>query len=151
MVRVPTYPQQPPPGWCARFVGLPYAEGARGPDAWDCWGLFWLVLHEQFGVEVPAYEGICWNRNDRASRVAADRHFRDEVEAHWIEIPAGWEQPGDGIALNIAGRPLHVGIVVEQGWMLHSADDADAALERYDGMLWRNRVGGFYRHRSLTK
>lgn len=149
-VRLPSYPVVAPPAWCSRYVGLPYEEGARGPAKWDCWGLLWLVLQEQFGVEVPNYEGVGWSRKDGASRKAADHHFRDEALANWIEIPAGWEQPGDALALSIARRPLHVGIVATPGWMLHSAEDSDAALERYDGMAWRNRVLGFYRHRRMT-
>jgi cell wall-associated NlpC family hydrolase len=149
-VQLPSYPMGPAPAWVMPYIGLPYAEGARGPVAFDCWGLFWKVLAEQFEVEVPRYEGMHWSKDDRASRVEAARHFRVETEESWLPVNPGEERAGDGIALGIAGRPLHVGIVVTPGWMLHSSDDADASLERYDSLIWRNRVDGFYRHRSLA-
>lgn len=143
---LPPYRQEPAPGWCARFVGLPYNEGGRGPDVFDCWGILLLVLREQFGIVVPAYEDVHWGPGgDRAMRRKTASTIASERAAHWSPIPAGQEQPGDCIVLSIAGQPLHVGAVAAPGWMLHGSEGADSALERYDGMCWRNRVDGFFR------
>jgi cell wall-associated NlpC family hydrolase len=149
-IQLPTYPMAPAPAWCAPYIGLPYENGARGPAAWDCWGILWKVLAEQFDIEIPRYEGIHWERNDPASRIEAAHHYRAETEQNWLPVQPGEERAGDALALNIAGRPLHVGIVATAGWMLHSAEDADCSLERYDGLLWRRRVEGIYRHRELA-
>lgn len=146
MVRLPAYRQDPAPGWCERFIGLPYREGGRGPDDFDCWGILLLVLQEQFGIAVPSYEGVHWGvgRNP-AKRIETARTIAAERAAHWRPVEAGQEQPGDCIVLTIARQPLHVGAVASPGWMLHGAEGSDSALERYDGMCWRNRVDGFYR------
>lgn len=143
-VTLPPYPQDTPPGWCAPFIGLPYEEGERGPDRFDCWGLAMLVSREQFGVVIPTYEGVHWGPGNRADRNHTAAVIEDE-KANYTEIEAGQERPGDLIVLRIASRPLHVGIIAAPGWMIHACDGSDSALERYDGMFWRNRVEAFYR------
>ena len=45
------------------------------------------------------------------------------------------------------GRPIHVGVDVAPGWMLHLEQDCDSVLERFDaGSRWERRLLGFYRH-----
>lgn len=134
------------PRWCARFVGLPYERGARGPGLWDCWGLLMLVLKQQFGHDIPAYEGIVWHsRHDPDGRKATAAVMESETARLWRPVEDLCEQAGDAIVLRILGAPLHVGVVAAPGWMLHASEDADSALERYDGIYWHNRVTGFYR------
>jgi cell wall-associated NlpC family hydrolase len=137
-------PRSQAPGWCNRFIGLPYEDGARGPDKFDCWGIAMLILGERFGVAVPAYEGIGWTRHDQAGRaVTADTIRREALD--WDEVTE--ERAGDIVVLRIMAAPLHVGVVVTPGWMIHGAHDADSALERYDGLFWHNRVDRFVRPR----
>jgi cell wall-associated NlpC family hydrolase len=144
---LPAYADVAPPQWCERYVGLPYRMGARGPDAFDCWGLNWLVLAEQFGITAPEAYGVEWDKRDRDSRVAAAGAIMREADLHFDEVEPGKEHPSDIIVLRIGGHPLHCGVVVTPGWMLHAAEDADTALERYNGTVWRNRVAGFWRVR----
>ena len=148
---IPAYSRDPAPEWCARFVGIPYELAARQPDLLDCWGLCWKVLIDQFKVDAPSYEGVVWSTKDKGlKRAATGEQIEAFAAADYIPIAPGWEAPGDIILLRIAGHPLHCGIVAAQGWMLHSAEGSDSALERYDEMFWRNRVSGFYRLRALT-
>jgi cell wall-associated NlpC family hydrolase len=140
-----SYPVEPAPAWVAEYIGLPFEMGGRGPDAFDCWGLTWLVLRRHFRLTVPAFCGVVWDTDDRATRIEAGGVIKRASETHFEEVKPGRERPGDVILLRISGRPLHIGLVVLPGLMLHTADDSDSATERYDGMLWRNRVEGFYR------
>lgn len=145
-VALPSYDQRPAPAWCADYVGLPYEEGGRGPDKFDCWGVAMLVAREQFGLPVPDYDGVHWGPGHRGNIINTARVIADEA-AGYDEVRPGFEEPGDFIVLSIAGRPLHVGVVAVPGWMIHGTDGADSALERYDGMVWRCRVEAFYRRR----
>jgi cell wall-associated NlpC family hydrolase len=149
-VTLPLYPQQPAPGWCADFVGIPYDMGGRGPDLFDCWGLCWLVLEKHFGVAAPRYEGVEWARHDRTSRTTCGKTINDFAAAYYIPVEAGEERGGEIILLRMAGQPLHCGIVAAPGWMLHSAEGSESALERYDNALWRNRVEGLHRLKALA-
>lgn len=42
-----------PRHWAADLIGLPWEPGARGPNAYDCWGLVWHVLNHIHGWPVP--------------------------------------------------------------------------------------------------
>lgn len=133
------------PEWVAEYVGLPFAEHGRERSGVDCWGLIRLVLAEQFGVGVPSYGG------DYASTTDQDelgRLIRGEM-APWREV-TGRERAGDGVLLRVRGQPIHVGLVIAPGWMLHVQRDIDSTLERYDGPRWAKRIIGIYRHESMA-
>lgn len=146
---VPSYSPDPAPGWVAPYIGIPYELRGRSKDGCDCWGLCWIVLEEQFGINAPCMDGVAWDTDSTPfeRRRAAQEIIKTQQE-YFDAIPAGYEEAGDILLLSLAGHPLHMGLVVAPGWMLHSAHDADSALERYDGMVWRKRVDGFYRVRK---
>lgn len=64
----------------------------------------------------------------------------------WESIPEGQERFGDVIVMKINGRPLHVGMVIEKGRMIHIQQGINSCIESYNGVKWRDRVSGFYRH-----
>ncbi|MCW5698290.1 MAG: C40 family peptidase [Rhodospirillales bacterium] len=133
------------PDWTADYVGLPFKAGGRDRCGLDCWGLLVTVLREQFGNVIPAYDGISFEEGcDRAALAT----FMETHKTDWIDVPTGQEQPGDGILLRMMGHPIHVAVVVANGWMLHIEEGIDACLERYDGAKWRKRVMGFYRYQD---
>jgi hypothetical protein len=39
--------------WAHRYIGRPWIAGARGPESFDCWGLFLWVQGKHFGRELP--------------------------------------------------------------------------------------------------
>jgi cell wall-associated NlpC family hydrolase len=144
-VALPLYIPTHAPAWVAPWVGLPYERGARGPELFDCWGLLMAVLQREAGLPVPAYEEVCWDRKTPGTREVCSAFIAAEREAHWSPVEPGAEQPFDAVILNIAGRPLHVGVVAVPGLMLHASEGANSACERYDGTIWRDRVNGFWR------
>ena len=131
--------------WAADYVGLPFKEHGRDRGGTDCFGIVRLVLAEQFGVELPAYVDGYASTED-AEDIA--RIIRGEL-APWREIPAGEERPGDVVLIRMLNHPMHVGVVVAKGWMLHIEEGIDACLDRYDGARWRRRIVGIYRHETL--
>jgi cell wall-associated NlpC family hydrolase len=144
-VKLPIYRRGPAPAWCAPYVGLPYERGARGPERFDCWGLLMLVLGREAGLPIPPYDGVIWDRTDPVQRRACAATIAEQREAHWTPVEPGAEQAFDCVVLSIAGRPLHVGVIAGPGWMLHASEGAESAVERYDGIIWRDRVDGFWR------
>ncbi len=130
------------PDWVADYVGLPFRAHGRDRDGVDCWGLARLVLAERFGLSLPSYAGGYASVEDAED---IGRLIRGEM-APWREVPRGDEQAGDVVLIRLMNQPMHVGVVVAQGWMLHIEDGIDACLERYDGAKWRRRTLGIYRH-----
>lgn len=129
------------PSWAAKWIGLPYADKGRGPDAWDCWGLVRGVMAAEAGLVLPDYGDTYTQASDHLSVAVA-------VESGLMQ---GWQRVTDARALDlliirIAGRPWHCGVIVARGLFLHVPPKSTSCIERLDSPTWARRIGGFYRH-----
>lgn len=136
----------PIPSWAARFVGLPYADKGRGPDAWDCWGGARMVLHDVFGLALPDYTDAYTNADDSRSVAAA---VAAGLESGWERVQA--PRAGDLLILRIGGRPWHCAVLVTPERFLHwlppapSGVQSFSCIERLDSPRWAKRIDGFWR------
>jgi probable lipoprotein NlpC len=112
-----------------KVIGRPFRE----PD-WDCWGLVVSAYRECLGVALPPLEVL------PEQGMAGQRSFRDAEMANWHLVEK--EQVGD-VALF---RPLHVGLIIAPGKMLHTAQGINTCIESYRGLAWRHRLQGIYRY-----
>lgn len=127
------------PAWVADYIGLPFRDHGRDRRGLDCWGLVRLVLAEQFGVSLIDFDYASTRDSDGIP--AAIEAARPE----WSVV--GDPQLGDVMVFNIGGQPMHVGLVIETGLMLHvSDDDRGAVMESYLTPAWRPRMEGIYRY-----
>jgi cell wall-associated NlpC family hydrolase len=132
-----------PPDWVSEFIGVPYLKDGRTLDGADCIGLVTLAFRT-CGRELPPYNGAGWTGlgKDREALGQDAMSFA----SNFTEIAAGKELPYDGVLLRMAGYPIHVGLVVCDGLMLHTERGCDSALESYrDHLRWANRIEGFFR------
>jgi len=126
------------------YIGLPFADQGRDWNGCDCYGLVYLVYRKEYGIELPSLTGDYSSALERAD-VAA---LISEGRPSWAK-PV--EQPADGdvVVLRRSGEPRgrgsHLGIVLDAGQMLHIHRNTSAVCERYDGLMWRNRVEGYLR------
>lgn len=98
-------------------IGTPYARGARGPDAYDCWG---LVCAERPDIPVLA-------RYTATDRAAMPRHIEEErLTGQWLRVwpPA----PGDIVLMGTNRRLHHAGIAVAGG-IKHTTDRTGALVQ----------------------
>ena len=134
------------PEWVGPYVGLPYKDKGRGPDAWDCWGGVRMVYAEVFGLALPDYSEAYSAAKDHASVAAAVA----------VGLADGWapvEKPqvGDLLILKIAQRPWHCALMVTSDKFLHwpPPDRRGVQMlscwERLDSPQWAKRIEGFYR------
>ena len=130
------------PSWVAQYVGLPYRPGGRDRAGIDCWGLYALVMREQFGMELPPYEGPPWGSaaTGRGIAKAAAEYAQQFTQ---IEPPAA--KLGDAILIRSYGMPIHLGMVVGRELMLHAAEYQTSVIARYNSPLWASRIVSFYR------
>ena len=94
-----------------RYIGLRWESGARGPDAYDCWGLLQHLQREFFGRDLPELSAT-------PGATRADYHTRLTTgEWECVDVPAH----GDGALLRGGDFP-HVGVWldIERGGVLHS-------------------------------
>ena len=129
------------PAWVADYIGIPFVEHGRDRNSWDCWGCVRLILDERFGIPLPSYAGAY---PDTTAAAELGRLIRAEMTP-WREV-TGHERAGDVALLRVRGAPMHVGLVVAPGVMLHVEQGIDSMLERYDGPRWVKRLCGVYRY-----
>lgn len=130
------------PPWASQYVGLPYLPGGRDRAGIDCWGLYSLIMAEQFGLQLPPYEGPTWGSqaSGRGIRQAAEDYARQ-----FDPVAAGEERLGDAILLRTFGMPIHVGMVVGRGLFLHAEEYQNSVIARYNSPQWASRIVSFFR------
>lgn len=134
----------PVPIWVGHYIGLPFQEHGRDRRGLDCWGLVRLILAEQFGFNLPSFS----EDYDRTSNAARVGNLIERETPRWRQIAWGEEDLGDVVVTRMRGRPMHVGLVVGDGQMIHAERGIDSALARYAGLRWQDRIEGFYRYRT---
>jgi len=98
------------------LIGKPYQRGARGPDAYDCWGLC-VEVYRRGGIDLPDFREDHMT-HERASQLMADLAHE---HAEWIRLPENW-----CFAYDPRG---HIGLFWG-GYVLHSARGCGAVLQR---------------------
>jgi cell wall-associated NlpC family hydrolase len=128
------------------YVGIPFREHGRDRAGVDCWGVLWLTYREKFNIELPDYITQYDDTNDAVHLGGLIRRY---LPIGWREISVGKEKPGDGILLRVCGQPMHIGVVIGNGRMLHVHKGINVVIESYKSAIWKNRVIGFYRHQDM--
>lgn len=91
--------------WAIDYVGLPWAFGAQGPEAYDCWNFVREVQKTHYGLELPTVEyTLDWRVAGRELEANAERD-------NWVQI----DKPADGcVALMARSKlPVHIGVVIK--------------------------------------
>jgi cell wall-associated NlpC family hydrolase len=136
----------PIPFWAGRYIGLPFREHGRDQTGVDCWGLVRLVYLEQFSTCLPSLSSG-YERTTSANSISA---LIAREAQHWQAVVPGKEECGDVIVLRVRGQPMHVGMVLGDGHMLHIEIGTNCSLEKYNGLRWKDRFCGFYRYKSTV-
>ena len=126
---------------CSKYIDVPYADRGRGPAGWDCWGLIYYLSRNYFGNHVPSYLD-CYE--SARTQDSVSRAIVINAKA-WQKIEIGEEEPGDVVVLTLAGYPIHAGLILESGYMLHCMEGRGTVRESYLVNAWRHRIEGLYR------
>ena len=105
--------------FASRNLGKPYAPGAHGPDAFDCWGLVRAYYAEVLDIDLEEFAGV-----NLYNRGAIARAIENEKATNWTEC-----EPTDGavVAMSKSKRLHHVGVWldIDGGLCLHAFDGAN--------------------------
>lgn len=133
----------PIPIWAGRYIGLPFKDHGRDRAGLDCWGLVRLVLAEQFALALPSLAAHYPRTTDQPS---ISRLIERET-LHWQNInDTQTVRAGDVIVLRLNGAPMHVGVVIGDGRMLHIERGINSVIESYRTSRWESRIYGFFRY-----
>lgn len=140
--------------WCNRYIGIAFSDLGRNIDGpVDCWGLVCLVMKERAGIELSSYSTI----SEADYRAVSAEISSAKASEEWTSIPNGEEKELDVVEMvsparqggKISFLPLHVGIVVSPGWVLHTEAATGSRLSTYRDKRIASRILGFWRYRSL--
>ena len=130
--------------WAAKYIGIPFEPGARGPEKVDCWGLVVLAYRQEFKIELPLYPGFSINKP-----VEAATAMRQGLVAEWTPIPIPIE--GCLVAMSQRTEIHHIGLYLEEdgGKVLHAFGSQKVVADttktlRLKGM----KLIKFYLHRQ---
>jgi len=130
--------------WIAQYVGIPYkSKGTTLEEGLDCLSLIELIYKEKLNIHLPFNEHLETDNNMEAVGNAISLE-----KCKWIKL----EQPENFcvVVLNICGFPVHLGLVLNNGYMIHSLKGHNSVVEKFDGAKWKRRINGFYRHEELN-
>ena len=99
------------------FVGIPYVEGGRTRDGYDCYGLVAAVYRAAYGIELPDWHAEA--AGPQAASRAISAALRGEAHggrAMRVKAPADF----DIAVVGSTERPHHVGVFIFSG-VLHAA------------------------------
>lgn len=127
------------------LIGVQFAYGGRGPDAYDCYGLV-MELHRRLGVELPDYRSPSV-LSEIESLVAAEKYRWNKIAVKEGKdpIPSSLMTPGRVLEIRMNSYACHVGFVHRPRRFLHVYETSNGVE---DNLIhdWRNNVLGVYEY-----
>jgi len=106
------------------LIGKPYIENGRGPDGYDCYGV-WMEVNRRLGVELPEQELILKGCKFKK-----------------VDTP----QAGDAVLI-ITGEGPHVAAAENETTIIHtSCKMGNVHRVKIDNPQVAGRIQGFYRY-----
>ena len=128
------------------YIGIPYLKGGRDiGEALDCWGFVVLIYKELYSVTLPIYQQITPNN-------AIDKTSGELVETELYKICSVHDvaKEGDILIFSVGGRPLHIGIALDNHTMIHCDRNVGSVVENFRIRKWQMRLHKICRHPSLS-
>lgn len=120
------------------LIGRPFREFGRGPEAYDCFGL-WIEINKRLGIKVLDYGQLIGENSETICKKA------DEYRPKFTKIKE--PQPGDLILFRTdTGLTDHIGVIVQPGLFLHVLKKQGILCTYLDNYFWRGRIEGLYRY-----
>ena len=117
------------------LIGKPFADGGRGPELFDCWGLVIEVMRRH-GISLPDYQ---------ISALAFDR-IGEEIERQrpiWKRLDGPIDPCLVVVRFN-SSCPNHCGVYLGSGQFIHAREKAKVCIDRINSPAWAHRIEGFY-------
>lgn len=124
------------------YIRIPFKEHGRSRNGADCWGLACIIFQEERGIELPSLTGY----ENTKDRVRISDIIKSE-SITWDFIEPKDEQAFDIAVFRMMGQPMHIGIVVKPGVMIHCERGSGVYItEYYKEGQWDRRLEGFFRY-----
>ena len=119
------------PTWINKYIGIPYDEK-------NCLELLKFIYKEESGIILPKYDNYV--NDDHIESI--EKQF-NETNIDWIKLDK--PEPMCLIMMNIAGHPVHIGLCLDETYMIHTLRGHNSAIEKHNSIKWKRRIEGFYK------
>jgi cell wall-associated NlpC family hydrolase len=122
--------------WSADYIGTPWVAGLS-----DCWSFARRVWRQEFGWQVPAWEGDPANLRAGMMALSGDR-------PGWVPVAEATE--GDAVLMGRSSRPCHVGVWItppDGAGVLHALEQVGVVYTP-PARLCGLRILGLYRRQA---
>lgn len=144
-----------PPLWAGVYVGIPYLDHGRDRAGCDCWGLVRLIIAERTRVVLPSFatdydtetDSLGVGRCVTAARASGAWSLVEKAPGAF-DVVEMWSVLRCRNGFDC--RPLHVGVLVDPDWLIHTEAATGARLVRRDDRSLGRRIAGYWRHRDLV-
>lgn len=124
------------------YIRIPFKEHGRDRKGADCWGLACIIFKEELNIDLPIMDEY-ESTKDKA-------RISEIIKAEsitWQAVQTKDEKAFDIAVFRMRGQPMHIGIVVKPGLMIHSERGSGVYITYYhkEGQ-WDKRLEGFYRY-----
>lgn len=117
------------------IVGKPYAEGGRGPNSYDCWGVV-MYIYRKHGLNLYNYPVSFANMD---ARQMSD--YINEKKKYWVNV--GRPQLLAVVLFNdFKGNAAHVGVCLDNEKFIHAEEGVGVCIDRIE--KWKPFVQGYY-------
>ncbi|NRP15014.1 NlpC/P60 family protein [Marinobacterium sp. xm-a-152] len=122
------------------FIGKPWVAGARGPNHYDCWGLFLAVQKQFFNRDLPEIPLDALNLREV---INAFTHHPERQR--WQRVSQ--TRTGDAVLMRQSRYPAHIGVWldIDGGGILHSVQHSGVVYQTTSGLYSHGwRIEGIY-------
>jgi probable lipoprotein NlpC len=117
------------------LIGLPFKDGGRGPEQYDCWGLV-REVYCRYGVNLPDYPISAMDAVKIGNQMAQEK-------PDWLEVYEPLPVPClVVIRLACGSWANHVGVYIGNGRFIHAYKTTGVVIDRIK--RWRSSIVGFY-------
>lgn len=123
------------------FTNIFYHKNKRDFNLCDCYGLCYLFNKHILNKELPLYLNEKIELDTEVDAVVQDK------KNDFVKVSIGRELAGDIVLMRIKNQPIHVGVIVQSGLMLHIMEGKHSSIESYKTTKWKNKIDSFWRYK----
>ena len=122
-----------------KYIKIPFKDRGRDENGVDCFGLVQMIYQDEFKIQLPSYIEMYANEKDKKAICHAINS--EKKLSGWLETTT--PKFGNLIILNLLGRPLHLGVMLDENTFIHCMKGKGTIIENTSDISWRNRINGY--------
>ena len=126
--------------WVKKYIGIPFVSNGRTMNGCDCYGLVRLVLHNEYGIDLPELSD---NYTNAQNIKDTSKLFAENIPVLAAEKLSEAREKAV-VIITERGVASHVGIAAGNGCILHTCAKTGSVCQRETHPSLRGRIEGYY-------